>query len=385
MKIEGKIPTGVDRVSMAYLQHYRKQSRALIRHWQRWVVLDEKQSQRLFSALLNESSTPIATIKRSVALGHLYMPQIARHETLFNTGHSGLDDVNYAKQVRRYDLKPFYFLHDLIPINCPEYCREGEAKLHRQRLLTMAQTGCGLITNSADTSSSLRNYLTTHHLPMPPVLVAPIGTAKLPPPSTVPPEQANGRPYFVMIGTIEPRKNHTLLLQVWKRLVETSLQEGKPKQEIPLLVIIGRRGWECEHVFRQIERCPLLQENVLEQTQCDDAHLSTWLSHARALLFPSFAEGFGMPIAEALAHGVPVIASHLTVFHEIAGQVPDYLDPLNGLAWLETIKTYSLPESLPRMSQLARIEKFTAPNWSRHFELVDEFLQRLEAPVAHAT
>lgn len=384
MKLEGKTPTGVDRVSIAYLQHYRKQSRALIRHWHRWVMLNEKQSQRLFSALLNESSTPIATIKGSVALGHLYLPQIARREVLFNTGHSGLDNANYAEQVSRYDLKPFYFLHDLIPINYPEYCREGEAQLHRQRLLTMLQTGCGLITNSADTASSLNDYVTTHHLPTPNVLVAPIGTASLPLPNTMPPEQANGRPYFAMIGTIEPRKNHTLLLQVWRRLVETSLLEGKPKKEIPLLVIIGRRGWECEHVVRQIERCPLLQEHVLEQPQCDDAQLSTWLSHARALLFPSFAEGFGMPIAEALAHGVPVIASQLPAFYEIAGRVPDYLDPLNGLAWLEIIKAYSLPESLPRMSQLARITKFTAPDWGRHFELVDKFLQRLGTPVAHA-
>lgn len=384
MQIEGKIPTGVDRISMAYLHHYREQSRALIRHWQRWVILNKAQSQRVFSALLNESSNPVAVIKRAVALGHLCLPQMTRQEILFNTGHSGLDSPNYIEQVRRYDLRPFYFLHDLIPINYPEYCREGEDRLHHQRLLTMLRTGCGLITNSTDTARSLHSYVTTHHLTMPPVLVAPVGTAKLPAPSLTPPPQAEGRPYFVMIGTIEPRKNHTLLLQVWRRLVETSLLEGRQKQEIPLLVIIGRRGWECDHVFRQIERCPPLQGHVIEQPQCDDAQLSTWLSHARALLFPSFAEGFGMPLAEALAHTVPVIASDLPVFHEIAGEVPDYLDPLNGLAWLEMVKAYSLPDSRTRASQLARMAAFKAPGWEQHFTLVDAFLQRLGENTDHA-
>lgn len=379
------MPTGVDRVSLAYLRHYRHRTRALIRHWQRWVVLNESQSQRVFSALLNEFANPVAVIKRTVALGHLCLPQVTRGEILFNTGHSGLDCPSYVTQVQRYGLKPFYFLHDLIPINYPEYCREGEARLHHQRLLTMLRTGRGLIVNSVATETSLSDYVATHRLSLPPVLVAPVGTATLPPPDAAPPTQAKGRPYFVMVGTIEPRKNHTLLLQVWRRLVETSLRAGQDQQEIPLLVIIGRRGWECDHVFRQIERCPVLQGHVLEQTRCDDTQLSNWLSHARALLFPSFVEGFGMPIAEALAHGVPVIASDLEVFHEIAGAVPDYLDPLNGLAWLAMVTAYSQPGSPARQAQQARMAAFKAPGWARHFALVEAFLQRLGETVDHGS
>lgn len=384
IQIEGKIPTGVDRVSLAYLQHYRQQSRALVRHWRRWVILNKAQSQRLFSALLSECRNPVATIKQTVALGHLYLPQVARHEILFNTGHSGLDNSNYTEQVRRYDLRPFYFLHDLIPINYPEYCREGETQLHRRRLLTMLQTGCGLITNSADTAQSLHDYVAAHHLPTLPVLVAPVGTARLPPPGPVPPQQAKGRPYFVILGTIEPRKNHILLLQVWRRLVETSLKAGLQEQEIPLLVVIGRRGWDCDHVFHQLERSPFLQDHVLKQARCDDELLSNWLSHARALLFPSFSEGFGMPLEEALAHGVPVIASDLPVFHEMVEDIPDYLDPLNGLAWLEMIKAYSQPDSPARAAQMARMTKLRVPDWTQHFSLVDDFLQRHEGATRHA-
>lgn len=384
VQIESKIPTGVDRVNLAYLRHYRGQSRALIRHWRRWVMLNETRSQLLFSALLNETPNPVATIRHLVARGHLSLPHVARHEILLNIGHSGLDDANYVEQVRRYDLRPFYFLHDLIPINYPEYCRQGEARLHHQRMLTMLQTGRGLITNSTDTARSLQSYVSTHRLPAPPVLVAPVGTATLPAPATQPPAQTRGRPYFVILGTIEPRKNHSLLLKVWRRLIETSLQAGKPVQDIPMLVIIGQRGWDCEHVVRQIERTPLLQGHILERPRCDDAQLSNWLCHARALLFPSFVEGFGMPLEEALMHGVPVIASDLSVFHEMAADVPDYLDPLNGPAWLEMVNAYMQPGSPVRAAQLTRMQAFRAPDWAQHFSLVDGFIQRLGGTTGHA-
>ncbi len=60
--------------------------------------------------------------------------------------------------------------------------------------------------------------------------------------------------------------------------------------------------------------------------------LSNWLAHARALLFPSFAEGFGLPVVEALSVGTPVIATDLPAFREAAGSIPEYLDPLDGPA-----------------------------------------------------
>ena len=56
---------------------------------------------------------------------------------------------------------------------------------------------------------------------------------------------------------------------------------------------------------------------------------------ARAVLLPSFAEGFGMPVAEALAAGVPVIASDIAALREVGGDVPEYLDPIDGLGWLD--------------------------------------------------
>ena len=145
---------------------------------------------------------------------------------------------------------------------------------------------------------------------------------------------------------------------------------------IPRLVVVGQRGWECENVVDLLERCEPLRGIVIERGACSDAELMTYLRHAQALLFPTFAEGYGMPVAEALALGTPVIASDLDVFREISADVPEYVDPLDGARWMELVADYSRPDSPRRAAQLERMKGFRATTWEQHFGKVDHFLER---------
>ncbi len=97
-----------------------------------------------------------------------------------------------------------------------------------------------------------------------------------------------------------------------------------------------------------LDRCVALKDHVTELPRCDDHELATWLAHAQALLFPSFIEGFGMPLVEALMLGVPVIASDLPVFREIAGDIPCYLDPIDGPGWRRAVLEYMSLQSSAR-------------------------------------
>jgi len=174
-------------------------------------------------------------------------------------------------------------------------------------------------------------------------------------------------PYFVVLGTIEPRKNHLLLLNLWTRLATTMATP-------PRLVVIGARGWENEQVVDMLERSQRLRGLVEEHNRLGDAGVGSLLTEARAVLVPSFAEGFGLPLAEALASGVPVICSEIPVFREIGGDVPDYLDPLDTLAWREAIVDYCLDESPRRAAQMQRLAHWRPPQWSDHFDIVERVL-----------
>lgn len=367
--LEGKHPTGVDRVSLAYIDHFRPRARAVVRHWGRWMQLSQGASQRVFAALLGEDPQPQSTLRRCVAAAYVLRWGLTPGALLFNTGHSGLDDPRYAQRVHRHRVRPIYFLHDLIPLSHPEYCRAGEVDKHRQRLQTMLRTGHGVIANSQATLDDLIAYAQAQALPVPARLVAHLGLSLLPGPRPQPPVEP---PYFVALGTIEARKNHLLLLHVWRALVER-LGAAAPK-----LIIIGQRGWECEQVVDLLERCNALRAVVREVPRCNDAELATWLRHAQALLFPSFAEGYGLPLIEALAAGVPVIASDLPAFREVAGDLPVYLDPIDGLGWLDAILAFAEPRHPARQAQLARLRGYTPPTWAQHFDQVDAWLHCLE-------
>lgn len=366
--MQGRRPTGVDRVGLAYVMHFRERARALVRFAGRWVVFAEADSQRLFDwviAPVAKSAFRICWLAGKNYVLNCLPP--AAGSILLNTGHSGLDGHDYGARVGAYRLRPLYFLHDLIPVAFPEYGRAGEDARHRRRLETMLMTASGLIVNSSATGREFDAYASRLGVTAPPWVAAHLAPPAFPPHAA---ERPMREPYFAVLGTIEPRKNHLLLLNLWRWM------GANIGQHVPRLVIIGQRGWECEQVVDMLERCALLKGSVVELSECDDAALATWLAHAQALLFPSFAEGYGIPLVEALSLGTPVIASDLPVFRELAGDIPEYLDPLDGIGWRQAVLDYTAADSPRRSAQLARMAGWKAPSWEEHFAVVEAFMDR---------
>jgi glycosyltransferase involved in cell wall biosynthesis len=295
---------------------------------------------------------------------------------VLNTGHRGLDAPHYQAFFARRGWSLVTFIHDLIPLTHPEYCRAGEAGRHARRLAFALQRSAAVIVNSVDTVQQLRAHALRHALPLPRLVVAPLAPSASPSRAAARPGSAGqtvpkGSPMFVTLGTIEPRKNHALLLMVWQQLIE------RHGSAAPHLVIIGRRGWDNEPVFRLLDRCPALATHVHERADVDDAELAATLADARALLFPSHCEGYGLPAVEALSAGTPVIASDLAVFRESVGEIPDYLPPNDGPGWLAMIESYMQDNSPARSAQVARLHGFRPTTWQQHHEKVDQALQEL--------
>ncbi|MEX3693375.1 glycosyltransferase family 4 protein [Paraburkholderia sp. BR14263] len=366
-----KRPTGVDRVGLAYVQHYGERAVAAVCIGGFCAALSPRASARLFSAVQTYHPAGRLSLTLTVLRGLLFgSRRLTRGGMLLHTSHSGAESGRYFRSLRAQGVHVACMIHDLIPLSHPEFCRPGTAQQHDRRMRIALASASAIIANSQATLDAVNAYARREGLSLPRTVVAQLapGTTQVQSPAPL-----VAGPYFVMVGTIEPRKNHWFILQLWRRLVA---QFGAAA---PRLVLVGRQGWKYENVISMLDECAELQHAVVFEPDCPDARLAAWLTHARALVFPSFAEGFGMPVAEALAAGVPVIASDLPVFREYAGDVPDYVDPLDGPAWLAKLITYANGNTGDRALQLARLQSYQPPGWLEHFARVDALLEELGA------
>lgn len=362
----GGLSTGVDRVCIAYVEHYRARSRAVLQWRGRTITLDTAHSDRLFDLFRRGRKgfrlRFAALVARAILSGASERPE--RGLLYLNIGHTGLNDPSLPQWVQSNGLRAIYFIHDLIPLTHPQFCRVGEADKHARRMENVLASAAGVIGNSQATIDDLQAFATVRGLPMPAAVAAFIAGPPLPAALSPP---VFDRPYFITVGTIEGRKNHILLLRIWERLVQ------RLGPEAPLLLIVGQRGWESADALAMLDGSDILRPHVRELGSCADDELANLIAGARALLMPSFAEGYGLPVAEALALGTPVIAGDLPVYREFAGDIPTYVKVSDGDGWEAMIESF-LEKSAEWERQRHALQRFTPPDWDAHFRRVDRWL-----------
>jgi len=369
----GKIRhTGIDRVSLEYGRWAHHRGGGLcIRRFSNLATL----SRRAWSRLLLEADQPGQGRPERGRRAHMLLRSmiprtpVPRGSTILVTTHSWLAHDGLWKRLADRQCRAVVFVHDLVPIQFPEYSHPREKDLHVRRMRNTLLRASGIIVNSRCTETGLRAFAEQAGIAPPPILVNPLGHDLPAGDGPLPP--ALRRPYYVMLGTIEPRKNHLMIFGIWREIAR------RHAERTPQLVVIGRRGWECEQVVDMLERCESLRPHLIELNHSADDQVAALIRGATALLMPSFAEGFGMPVQEALAWGTPVISSPLAAIKEFARDIPDYAEPFDGKRWLELVEEYSRPDSVQRAAQLARLPAFRDTNWGTHFARTEKFLDSL--------
>jgi glycosyltransferase involved in cell wall biosynthesis len=290
----------------------------------------------------------------------------------FGISHSMLSRTAYMAALANHrNLKRVFFIHDTIPCDFPEFCRDDEGARHLLRIRNAFRYGTHLVVNSDYTKQRLDDWRKRLGEKVLPIEVIPIGVDQglLDYTHNDAARTDSKRPYFVILGTIEPRKNHALILDIWQSFVNALTKEA-----VPELLIIGKRGWENEAVFKTLDHCESLRGHVREMNHVSDDELWPLLKGARAMLFPSFVEGWGMPLVEALTLGVPVIASDIPAFHEAGQGAPELISLSDSHDWAALITDYAGLESTRRSDQQQRLEKFRPPTWSEHFAKVQTMI-----------
>jgi len=388
-------PTGVDRVCLAYAEwlaarrdirvvpvaavrnrlravdatHFRREIRTLRKRWsgdgpvtgsEQALVRALTGQTRGPSILDVEPGAPPLSLRRvravSQALTSRPLPPPTPGQRYISVGHTALTTPAILADLARHDVASTIMIHDLIPITHPEFCRPGDRDRHHRRVCNALRHAGQIIVNSNYTADQLQAFADQEALRAPPVQDIPLG---LEPVFLTRGTTAAPGPYFVHVGTIEARKNLAFLLTLWRRLQE------RMGPATPGLVLIGRYGWENEAVLDHLQRSPNLQGLVHQSAGLSDASLARLMRGARAVVAPSSVEGFDLPAVEAMAMGVPLIASDIPVHRELVSGAR-LIDPLDGLGWLAALQAAAeTPPVAPA---------YAPPTWADHFNQVAAFI-----------
>ncbi len=277
---------------------------------------------------------------------------IARHvpedAVYLNVGHSNLAQTVFdAVKPRRI----FAYIHDVIPLSHPEYARPKAIPRFATKLTQLGAVADAILTNSEVSKQAICDRYDASRAP-PCHVLYPGLIDRLKPQIS-----ANQKPRFLMIGTIEPRKNHGLILDIW-----ADLARDLPSSELPELHIVGQRGWADPAVFERLEHDPLRNRVIFEHGPLSDDVLWDMMQGNDVLLFPSFVEGFGYPPLEALQAGMTCLVSDIPVHREILKTSAIFLSPLDPQPWKTQIKDIMLNGSVGLASPMDDI-----PNWKDHF------------------
>lgn len=386
--------TGIDRVELAYLQQLLTRPEplfALVRTRLGFILLDRAGAGALAARVtgavrwgradglgrLTRRRAPAraraeADLRRH-ALGRAVpraLPRLlARHlpagTAYVNVGHSNLSARVFDAVHRLPGGRVTVMIHDTIPLDFPALAAPGMPARFERRL---RQVGAGadlVLYNSHQTRADAERHFTRFGR-VPAGIVSHLGVdLPAPDPAALPPGLDLSRPWFVTLGTIEPRKNHALLLDLWELMAKRM-----PEAAVPALFIVGARGWADPGLLRRLDSAPVMGRHVHELGALPDGAAAALLQGAAALLFPSLAEGYGLPPAEAAALGVPVVCGDLPIYRESLGDYPVYADVTDLYLWYKTVTALVVAAGPAGRAGSGRGKIPPLATWADHFKPV---------------
>jgi alpha-1,2-rhamnosyltransferase len=331
----------------------------------------------LFSAgnlIMSVADAVISRLAVFIDYRRLKECNITEDDVLILLDASWYSDLSkFFEKLKAKRIHVVFVIYDLIPLAHPEFCTERSVRLFTDWFEWVAETADGFMSISQATMDQLRKNLlnTTNrsklqerwfdyfHLGSELDLAEKGGFIR----DKVKEPFENAFPSYLMVGTIEPRKNHDYLLDAFDILWAAGYKIN--------LVFVGRTGWKCQHLIKKIKNHHLLNRQLFLFNDLNDTELEFCYKNSRCLLFPSFVEGFGLPLVEAMQRGIPAMVSDIAVFREIGGDFVAYFDPYKPETILNLINGF---EKNGKLLSAKKLSDWSWPNWE---DATRQFLSKI--------
>lgn len=239
--------------------------------------------------------------------------------------------------IKKNGCKVVAHFYDIIPITEPEYCHEHTIAMFMEYVAAHLDNDDFFITNAQATVDAIRKVtdgLSQENLPY---SVVKLGSdIKVAENTAVNRKHIlnliNGAPYVLMVGTMEPRKNHKYVLDAFDSGL---FDEGMN------LVIVGRKGWNIDDLITRIENHSQYNKQLFWINDASDVEVQAFYKNAFCVAFASHNEGFGLPIIESIKMGTPVFAADKAVLREVGGEYCEYFDTIKPEALVSLVKEYN--------------------------------------------
>lgn len=242
-----------------------------------------------------------------------------------------------ARQARARGSAVVLVVHDLMPLRQPQFCFPLVPRVFETCLREMVACSDAIVCNSRATEDDLRAWAREQGLTLGPTGHFRLGSDGLSHVAHEPVRPAlaaflaTHTPFFVAVGTFEPKKNYPALVRAFEGLWREGVQVR--------LLIAGRETLECGAFTRGLRQHPEQGHRLMTMHDANDAEVAAAYAGGRALVFPSLFEGFGLPLVEARARGSRVLASRIPPFEELADAGVTLFDPHDEAALAQAVRT----------------------------------------------
>lgn len=236
---------------------------------------------------------------------------------------------------RQYGTRFVMTAHDLIPIYARETCDQGTARVFEGFLRRALRHVDHFLCVSENTAQDLRRFAKSLARPEPTLTVTRNGSSfeeflAAKPESNEPRDEDLPERFVLFVSTIEGRKNHKLILDIWQRMIAEGMDP-------PQLICVGRIGWRADGFVSQLIESNYLDGHVRLLQEISDAQLDQLYRHCMFTVYPSFYEGWGLPVGESLALGKICVTSRRSSIPEVAGDLGVYLEIENAEQSYQTV------------------------------------------------